>query len=73
MLHSNPASDSLSMKHFKNSNDWGDQGGNSHYDSNPTENNDRAIRKRNAEARRRAENLQEDLQLKALIDGDRWF
>ena len=73
MLHSNSASDRLSMKHIKNSNDWGDQGGNSRYDSNATEKNDRVNRKRNAEARRRIENIREDLQLKALIDGDRWF
>lgn len=73
MLHSNAASNRPTMKQFKNSNDWGDQGGNSRYDSNTTEKNDRVIRKRNAEARKRAENLREDLHLKALIDGERWF
>ena len=73
MLHSNTASDRLTKKHFNDSNDRDDQGIDGRSASDTPEKIDRVTRKRNAVARRQAENLQEDLYLKSLIDGERWF
>ena len=73
MSKSNTVKDSRSQESFSYSDDWVDQGVADHDESDSPAKVDRINRKRNAEARRRYERIQEDLQLKALIDGDRWF
>jgi hypothetical protein len=73
MLHSNANIDRLKKNHFNDSIDRDDRGVDGRFDSDSSEKIDRLSRKRNAEARRRYETIREELQLKALIDGDRWF
>jgi hypothetical protein len=71
MSKSNTANDGRSKE--SDSDDWIDLGGADHDESDSPAKVDRINRKRNAEARRRYEMIREDMQLKALIDGDRWF
>lgn len=68
MLKSNTVKDSRAKGSLADSDAW-----DNHYDSDTPAKMDRINRKKNADARRRYENLKEDMQLKALIDGDRWF
>ena len=73
MLHSNTASDRLTNKYFNNSSNWDIQGVDGKSVLDTPKKIDRVTRKKNAEARRRVERLKEDLHLKELIDGERWY
>lgn len=72
MSKANISRDHLSKKHDNDSDDWDAQINDEHYDPDAPAKNDRTIRKRNAEARRRYENLRDDLRLQAMLDEDVW-
>ena len=73
MSKSNVTEGRLSRKSYDDSDDWDDVDGDEKYESVKPAKFDRSKRKINGNARRLYENIQDDLRLKALVDGDYWY
>ena len=73
MSHSHTVNNQKSGKQFNDISDICGQKFDDTYGSDTYNKFDRLKCKRDGDARRRVEQLQEDLHLKALVNGERWF